>query len=81
MKKQQEVTDAVNSEAERGINSSEEMRIATEEQKMAVAEITRALAGINEMTQSNTSGAAQMHQQSEQVRELAETLGGKLVRE
>jgi methyl-accepting chemotaxis protein len=81
MKKQQEVTDAVNSEAERGINSSEEMRIATEEQKMAVAEITRALAGINEMTQSNTSGAAQMHQQSEQVRVLAETLGGKLVRE
>ncbi len=78
MKRQQEINDTVNSEAERGIASSEEMRIATEEQKTAVGEITRALAGINETTQANSAGAAQMHQQSEQVRKLAETLGTKL---
>ncbi|HRZ28052.1 MAG TPA: methyl-accepting chemotaxis protein [Spirochaetota bacterium] len=78
MKRQQEINDTVNSEAERGISSSEEMRIATEEQKTAVGEITRALAGINEATQANSAGAVQMHQQSEQVRKLAETLGSKL---
>jgi len=78
MKYQQEINDMVNSEAERVIQSSEEMRISTEEQKAAVTEITRALSGINEATQANSAGAGQMHQQSDLVRELAETLGGKL---
>ncbi len=78
MKYQQEINTAVNSEAENGIASSEEMRIATEEQKLAVTEITRAVAGINEATQANSAGAVQMHQQSDRVSKLAQTLGGKL---
>lgn len=74
MDKQQNLNLQVNSEAENAINRSDEMRMATEEQKVAVTEITRSISNVNQLTQSNSEGAEGLFTHAQQVRGLAEEL-------
>lgn len=78
MDKQKNLNSQVNSEAENAINRSDEMRMATEEQKVAVAEITRSISNVNELTQSNSRGAEGLFEHAQHVRDLAEELKGMM---
>lgn len=74
MGQQQELNLKVNAEAGRAIIRSDEMKMATEEQKNAVAEISRLMTGVNELTQSNSDEAEKLFNHAKHVRELAENL-------
>lgn len=76
MEKQKDLNSQVNSEAEYAISRSDEMRMATEEQKTAVTEITRSISNVNELTQSNTAEAEKLFTHAKHVRDLAEGLKG-----
>ena len=74
MERQQNLNLQVNAEAEGAIARSDEMKMATEEQKIAVTEISRSIVSVNELTQSNSEGAEKLFLHAKHVRELAEDL-------
>lgn len=74
MEHQQDLSSQVNTEAENAMHRSDEMKMATEEQKSAVTEIARSIANVNELTQSNSEGAIKLFEHSRHVSELAENL-------
>ncbi len=74
MERQQNLNLQVNAEAEGAIIRSDEMKMATEEQKIAVTEISRSISSVNELTQSNSEGAEKLFLHAKHVRELAEDL-------
>jgi len=74
MAHQQSLNSQVNSEAENAINRSDEMKMATEEQKIAVTEIALSISSVNELTQSNSEGAEKLFAHARHVREQAEHL-------
>ncbi len=78
MENQQKVNTKVNEEAEAAMNRSDEMRVATEEQKSAVLEISRAISGINEITQENSLEAEKLFSHSREVEDLAVQLRKKV---
>jgi len=74
MAHQQNLNSQVNAEAEHVINRSDEMKMATEEQKIAVTEIALSISSVNELTQSNSAGAERLFGHAKHVREQAEHL-------
>ncbi|HOP63872.1 MAG TPA: methyl-accepting chemotaxis protein [Spirochaetota bacterium] len=74
MSHQQNLNSQVNSEAEHVIKRSDEMRMATDEQKTAVSEIVSSIASVNELTQSNSAGAERLFVHARHVKEQAENL-------
>lgn len=74
MTHQQQLNSQVNAEAENAINRSDDMKIATEEQKTAVTEISTSISNVNELTQLNSQGAEKLFEHARHVRELAENL-------
>ncbi len=78
MAHQQDLNSQVNSEAENAINRSDEMKMATEEQKTAVSEISLSISSVNELTQSNSAGAERLFAHAKHVREQAENLKNEM---
>ncbi|MCP4132065.1 MAG: hypothetical protein GY754_13910 [bacterium] len=78
MEKEVEINRAVNSEADKVQYKSDEIKNATQEQKIAVAEIVKSISSINELTQANAAGALEMADNSEDVAQMAETLKEKV---
>lgn len=74
MKNQQEMSSRVKSEAGNAMQRSDEMKLATEEQKNAVMEISRSISNVNELTQSNSAGAQVLFDHAKHVNEQAENL-------
>ncbi|MBP7737620.1 MAG: methyl-accepting chemotaxis protein [Spirochaetes bacterium] len=74
MKDQLEINSTVNAKAGDVKIGADQIRGATEEQKTAVSEIVRSVSNINELTQSNASGAEQMASTAENLAGMAETL-------
>ena len=70
IKTNNEVNDAAVSARER----SDEIKSATSEQKSATMEIAKSIGNINELTQSNASGAEEMSANAENLTALAERL-------
>ena len=78
MEKQQETNVMLIGEANHVKASSDEIRSATEEQKIAVNEIVRTVANINEKTQASASGAEEMAGNAEEISGMAESLKMKV---
>jgi methyl-accepting chemotaxis protein len=78
MAHQQNLNSQVNTEAENAINRSDEMKMATEEQKTAVSEIALSISSVNELTQSNSAGAERLFAHANQVKEQAENLKNEM---
>jgi methyl-accepting chemotaxis protein len=74
MQSQTEINKNVNKKAEYAGSLSNDIRVATEEQKNAVAEIVRSVTNINELTQANASGSEQLSGTSENLASMAEAL-------
>jgi len=74
MQKQLDSNRSVTGEADRVKLKSDEIKTATEEQKNAFNEIVTSISSINELTQSNASGAEEMAANTENLAGLAETL-------
>ncbi|MBN1534455.1 MAG: hypothetical protein JXA20_17405 [Spirochaetes bacterium] len=78
MGNQQSINARVNEGAELAMKRSDEMRIATEEQKTAVTEISRSISGINEITQKNSEESERLFGHAREVKELAVSLQRKM---
>ncbi len=74
MADQSETNEAVNIEADVVKNRSDDIRNASEEQKLAVDEIVKSISDINDLTQSNAQGAEEMSNQSKEMAEVAVAL-------
>ena len=74
MKIQLDRNESVNSEAEAARQRSDEIRNATNEQKLATDEIVRSITSINELTQANASGSEEMSANAESIAAMAESL-------
>jgi methyl-accepting chemotaxis protein len=74
MQSQTEINKNVNKKAEYSGSLSNDIRVATEEQKNAVNEIVRSVSNINELTQANASGSEQLSGTSENLAAMAESL-------
>ncbi|MCP4135477.1 MAG: methyl-accepting chemotaxis protein [bacterium] len=60
MEKQQDKNTTVNKNADEAIGRSDDVRMATEEQKTSVGEVMKSITTINELTQLNASGAEEL---------------------
>jgi len=78
MDRQQEINDTVNSEAEHAMTRADEIRLATDEQRNAVSEISKSMANVNELTQSNSDGAERLFDHAAKVKALADDLKERL---
>jgi methyl-accepting chemotaxis protein len=74
MKEQTSINTLVLGDADMVKRRSEEIRIATEEQKSAVGEVVKSVGSMNDLTQSNAAGSEQMAQSSESVASMADYL-------
>ncbi len=74
MADQSESNNNVNMEADVVMERSSEIKQATEEQKTAVDEIVKSISNINDLTQTNASGAEEMSSQSKEIAEAANDL-------
>ncbi len=74
MKLQQEINGQLKNEADRVKNRSDQIKSATEEQKVAVTEIVKSIAGVNELTQSYSSGADKLSRSASSVEKMADSL-------
>ena len=79
MEHQQSLSSQVNSEAENSMIRSDEMKMATEEQKIAVIEISRSISNVNELTQSNSAESEKLFEHSRHVNRLADELKEQMV--
>ncbi len=71
---QTEINQNVNKKAEYAGSLTNDIRIATEEQKNAVNEIVKSVTNINELTQANASGSEELSGTSENLASMAESL-------
>ncbi|HPJ38268.1 MAG TPA: methyl-accepting chemotaxis protein [Spirochaetota bacterium] len=78
MDRQQEINATVNSEAEHAMTRADEIRLATDEQRNAVSEISKSMANVNELTQSNSDGAERLFDHAAKVKALADDLKERL---
>ncbi len=78
MNRQIESNEMVNKEADIVKERSEEIRVATEQQKTAVNEIVRSISNINDLTQSIASGSEEMTGNIEELVAMAENLKNKM---
>jgi len=74
MKEQQNINRSVNTEAANVKRRSDEIKNSTEEQKVAVTEIVRSVANVNELTQSYASGAERLARSAQNVELVADML-------
>ncbi len=74
MSDQSESNASVNMEADVVKDRSNDIKFATDEQKTAVDEIVKSISNINDLTQSNASGAEEMSNQSREMAETANAL-------
>ncbi|MBP7735669.1 MAG: methyl-accepting chemotaxis protein [Spirochaetes bacterium] len=74
MRAQTEINQNVNKKAEYAGSLSNDIRVATEEQKNAVNEIVKSVTNINELTQANASGSEELSGTSENLASMAEAL-------
>lgn len=78
MDRQQEINATVNGEAEHAMTRADEIRLATDEQRNAVSEISKSMANVNELTQSNSDGAERLFDHAAKVKALADDLKKRL---
>lgn len=78
MKNQQNLSSKVKTGAENAMHRSDEMRIATGEQMNAVMEISKSISSVNELTQSNSTGALLLFEHARHVNEQAENLRAQM---
>lgn len=78
MKKQLDINHTVNEQAQMVQHRSEEIKLSSGEQKIAVSEIANSISNINQLTQSFASGAAELADMSRNITGLAARLGGKI---
>ena len=76
--KQQEINDVVNTDVVRVKDKSYEIRIAMEEQKVAVGEIVRSIMTVNEITQAYSDGAEKLSNDAKHVEEITNVLRNTL---
>ncbi|MCP4136096.1 MAG: hypothetical protein GY754_34315 [bacterium] len=74
MNTQKEINTDVNADAEFVKNRSDEIRSATEEQKVALAEIAKSISSLNEVTQANSRETAQILAGAQEVGSMADSL-------
>jgi methyl-accepting chemotaxis protein len=74
IKHQVTIKDSVSSEGDSAQERSDQIRIATEEQKRAMEEIVQSITRINELTQSIAAGTEQMTANLKGIESMAETL-------
>jgi len=74
MKKQNDVNNAINEEMGKIRLKSEQIKIATQEHKFSSDEIVKSISEINDLTQSNASGAEEIAATSESISEQASEL-------
>jgi methyl-accepting chemotaxis protein len=78
MTHQQDLNSLVNAEAKNAIDRSDGMKMATEEQKTAVTEISTSISNVNELTQLNSQGAEKLFEHARHVKDLAENLNDQM---
>ncbi|MCP4136697.1 MAG: methyl-accepting chemotaxis protein [bacterium] len=78
MNEQNQMNDSVNNEADRVKDLSNQIKSSTDEQKIAASEIVGSISDINELTQTNASGAEEMAATSEEIAAMADTLQSKV---
>lgn len=78
MKQQLEVNSVVSRESGLVKVRSEEIRNAAEEQKNASTEIVKSVAGINELTQANASGALKITESADTVLSMSDMLKSRV---
>ncbi len=71
---QVEIKDSVSTEGDAAQGRSDQIRMATDEQKRAMEEIVRSITRINELTQSIAAGSEQMTANLKDIEQMAETL-------
>ncbi|MBN1495536.1 MAG: hypothetical protein JXA07_02130 [Spirochaetes bacterium] len=74
IKQQVAIKDSVNSEGDAAQARSDQIRIATDEQKRAMEEIVKSITRINELTQSIAAGTEEMTASLKGIERMAETL-------
>ncbi|TAL33178.1 MAG: methyl-accepting chemotaxis protein [Spirochaetes bacterium] len=74
MQEQLAVNESVNRDAGEMMKRTGEIRTATDEQRIAVGEIVKSVSSINELTQTNASGAEELSGSSESLAGMAENL-------
>lgn len=74
MKIQQDINASLSVDADNVKSRSDQIKNASEEQKLAVGEIVKSIANVNELTQSYSSGAEKLTQSAGTVEEMAESL-------
>ncbi|TAL30193.1 MAG: methyl-accepting chemotaxis protein [Spirochaetes bacterium] len=78
MKEQIEINHQVEVQTDTVKNRAEEIKSATDEQKLAMIEITKSIDGINQLTTHNASGAEQLAGSSEHVTSSIAALRGTI---
>jgi methyl-accepting chemotaxis protein len=78
MKNQLDINRTVNEQAQIVQRRSEEIKLSSGEQKIAVSEIANSISNINQLTQSFASGAGELADMSRNITGLAARLGGKI---
>lgn len=78
MERQTATNEKVNGEAGRVVTRSNEIRIATAEQKTAAEEIVKSISYINDLSQKNASGAEEMTASTEELAGIAGTLSERV---
>ncbi|MBN1533527.1 MAG: hypothetical protein JXA20_12740 [Spirochaetes bacterium] len=78
MSLQERINNDVNSDAGRVRTRSDEIRVSTEEQKTAVAEIVKSISSVNEITQENSMEADSLLLQANNVKVLADELNSQV---
>ena len=74
IKHQEAIKDSVSSEGDSAQERSDQIRVATDEQKRAMEEIVRSITRINELTQHIAAGTEQMTASLKGIERMAETL-------
>ena len=74
MEIQNENNETVNDEAGRVMSISEEIKIASEEQKLAINEISNSTLFINDLASANAAGAEEMSGGSQEIVKIADML-------
>lgn len=64
----------INEHAQNVRSRAEEIKSSTEEHKIALREVVKTIASINELTQANASGAEQTYSSTEELISMADSL-------
>ena len=78
MQKELEANKVLSKDAMNVRDRSDEIKNSTQEQKTALEEIVKSIAGMNDMIQENSAGAEELSANTEQMTEMSETLKKKM---